>query len=213
VPNLAFYRTVQVTLRCVGRLFWGVRAEGRERIPETGPVILAATHESFLDPLLMGAYCRRHVWHMARRTLFFSGEGRSRFRTWLGTMSGVIEVDREGGGREALRLAIEKLRAGDAVLLFPEGTRGDGTEVQAFRPGVGLLAVRTGARVVPVSLEGTHRLWGRDRRAPRLLGGPVRIAFGEPATYDETTDPGDAAADIRRRVLELRSKTSDSKRS
>jgi len=209
VPSLLWYRAQQTWLRAASRLLWRVRVEGRERIPAEGAFLLVSTHESFLDPLVVGAWCRRHVWHMARRTLFFSGARRSRFRTWLGTLSGVIEVDREGGGRDALRAAMEKLRRGEGVLVFPEGTRSDGSEVLPFRAGAGLLATRTGAAVVPVSLAGTHRVWGRGRKLPRLLpwlvGGPVRLVFGEPVTYGETTDPGDAAADIRRRVLDLRS--------
>lgn len=208
-PNLVWYRTNQLWLRAAARCLWGVRVEGVERIPATGAFLLAATHESFLDPLVVGAFCPRHVWHMARRTLFHSGRRRSRFRTWLGRMSGVIEVDREGGGREALRAAVDKLRDGEGVLVFPEGTRSDGTEVQPFRAGAGFLAVRTGAAVVPVSLTGTHRVWGRGRKLPRLFGGPARLVYGDPVTYDRTTEPEDAAADMRRRVLRLRDATTN----
>jgi 1-acyl-sn-glycerol-3-phosphate acyltransferase len=204
VPSALWYGAQQAWLKVASRLLWRLRVEGRERLPREGAFLLVSTHESFLDPLVVGAWCRRHVWHMARRTLFFTGDRRSRFRTWLGTLSGVIEVDREGGGREALRLAMEKLRAGEGVLVFPEGTRSDGTRVLPFRAGAGLLATRTGAAAVPVSLEGTHRVWGRGRKFPRLFGGPARLVFGEPVTYGETTDPGDAAADLRRRVLALR---------
>ena len=92
MPNLVAYRAGQALLRTIGLLLWGVRAEGRERVPLTGPVIVASTHESFLDPPVVGAYVPRHVWHMARRSLFFSGERRSRFRTWLGSVFGIIEV-------------------------------------------------------------------------------------------------------------------------
>lgn len=203
-PWIWGYRCVQVFLRTMGLLFWRVRAVGQDRVPETGPVILAATHESFLDPLLVGAYVHRHTWYMARRTLFFRGEKRSRFLTWVGSLWGIIEVDRGGTGLGALRGAEERLREGRMVLLFPEGTRSVDGEVQPFRAGVGLLARRTGAAVVPISLDGTRRVWGKGRKFPRLGPGPVRIAIGEPVTYDETTDPGDAAADIRRRVLEIR---------
>lgn len=204
MPNLVWYRSCQGLLRTLGFLWWRVRAEGRDRVPETGAVILASTHESFLDPPIVGAYVHRHIWYMARRTLFFSGEKRSRFRTWLGTMSGVIEVDREGTGLGALRGAEEKLRQGHAVLIFPEGTRSKDGDVQSFRAGVGLLAKRTGAQVVPVSLAGTRTVWPRGSKLPRLRAGPVRLVFGAPVTFPETTDPSEAADAIRRLVLELR---------
>lgn len=204
MPNLTFYRTTQAFLRGLGRVWWRVRAEGMERIPATGPVIFASTHESFLDPPIVGAYVRRHIWFMARRSLFFSGKERSRFRTWVGSLCGIIEVDRDGTGLGALRGAEEKLREGGAVLIFPEGTRSEDGSVQEFRAGVGLLAKRTGAKVVPVSLDGTRRVWPRGKKLPSLRAGPVRLIYGDPVAYGETSEPKDVAEDLRRRILELR---------
>ncbi|MCE9637635.1 MAG: 1-acyl-sn-glycerol-3-phosphate acyltransferase [Planctomycetes bacterium] len=203
-PNLAFYRTAQAVLRGLGCIWWRVHAEGMERIPATGPVIFASTHESFLDPPIVGAYVKRHIWYMARRSLFFSGKERSRFRTWVGSLCGMIEVDRDGTGLGALRGAETKLREGNAVLIFPEGTRSEGGEVQEFRAGVGLLAKRTGAQVVPVSLDGTRRVWPRGAKVPSLRAGPVRLIYGAPVTYGEASDAKEVSADIRRRILELR---------
>lgn len=204
MPNYTAYRCVQALLRGLGRVVWRVRAEGRENVPRTGPIVLATTHESFLDPLLVGAFCPRHTWYMARRTLFYRGDRRSRFLTWFGGLWGIIEVDREGTGLGALRAAEAKLLEGEMVLIFPEGTRSRDGEVQDFRPGVGLLVRRTGARVVPVSIDGSRRVWPRGRNAPRLGGGPVRIIYGAPLAFDEAADPKEIAAGIRRRVLELR---------
>jgi 1-acyl-sn-glycerol-3-phosphate acyltransferase len=206
MPNYTAYKGVQIFLRTMGLLFWRVRAEGRDRVPLTGPLIVASTHESFLDPLLIGAYLPRHQWYMARRSLFFRGERRSRFLTWFASLWGVIEVDRDGTGIGALRGAEERLREGRPVLIFPEGTRSQDGEVQEFRPGVGLLVRRTGARVLPVSVDGTRRIWPRGRKGPRLGPGPVRIVFGDPIEFEETTDPKAIAAAIRQRIVELRAK-------
>jgi 1-acyl-sn-glycerol-3-phosphate acyltransferase len=187
---------------------WKVTAEGRDRIPLEGPIIVAPTHESFLDPLLMGAYLPRGLRYMARRTLFVrvkdGRERRSRFLTWLGRVCYVIEVDREGGGREAVRACLDCLAQGDAVLIFPEGTRSEDGAVREFQPGVGMLALRSGAPVVPVSIDGTRRVWPRGRSRPRLGAGPVRLVYGEPVRYERPTKGEDAAADLRRRVLDLR---------
>ncbi|MCG3135869.1 MAG: Bifunctional protein Aas [Planctomycetes bacterium] len=202
------YAVSQALVRLVGRLCWRIRAEGRGNIPRTGAVILASTHESFLDPPVVGSFAApRRPFHMARRTLFYSGETRSGFRTWLGRKYKVIEVDREGTGLGALRDAEAKLRQGETVLIFPEGTRSTDGSVQRFRAGVGLLAVRTGAAVVPVSVDGTRGLWGRGRKAPRLFGGPVRLCYGTPLTFGETTEPDDAADAIRSAVIQLRERT------
>lgn len=209
MPNYPAYRCVQAFLRGLGGALWRVRAEGRANIPSTGPVILATTHESFLDPLIVGAYSRRHTWYMARRSLFFRGEKRSRFLTWFAALWGVIEVDRDGTGLGALRAAETKLREGEMVLIFPEGTRSKDGEVQDFRPGVGLLVRRTGARVVPVSIDGSRRIWPRGRKLPRFGAGPVRLVYGEPVAYDAEMDPKELTADIRRRVLDLRNAVHD----
>ena len=206
MPNRTVYRGCQFLLRVAGTLWWGVRAEGRERIPLTGPVIVASTHESFLDPLVVGAYVPRHAWHMARRSLFVNAAGkRSRFLTWFAAIYGVIEVDRGGTGLSALRGAEEKLKEGGAVLIFPEGTRSTDGEVQEFRAGVGLLALRTGATIVPVSVDGTRRVWGKGQRLPRFLRGRVRLVYGEPVSYAAPTGAKEVADDIRARVLLLRS--------
>ncbi len=204
-----FYVCIQAVLRLLSRRVWKVTVVGRERIPAEGPVIVAPTHESFLDPLVVGAHVPRQIRYLARRTLFVrkakdGTERRSRFWTWLGRHCGVIEVDREAGGRDAVRRCLAALADGDAVLVFPEGTRSEGGEVREFETGVGLLALRSGAPVMPVSVDGTHRIWPRGRNRPRFGAGPVRLVYGEPVRYERPTRAEDAAADLRRRVLDLR---------
>jgi 1-acyl-sn-glycerol-3-phosphate acyltransferase len=192
----------------MGRLVWQVRAQGIERIPATGALIVAPTHESFLDPLVVGCYLPRGMRYMARRTLFVKiddhGERRRLFASWFGRWAGVIEIDRDGGDRSALKKCAEALAAGEAVLVFPEGTRSTDGQVREFRKGVALLALRSGAPVLPVSVEGTRRIWGKGRRLPRFGRGPVRLVYGEPVRYQRPLDPEEAAADLRRRVLDLR---------
>jgi len=193
----------------MSRAVWKVRVEGTERIPRTGPLIVAPTHESFLDPLIVGAHLPRTLRYMARRTLFVAEkpDGRERRRflpSAFGRWAGVIELDREGADRDAMRKCIDALAEGDAVLIFPEGTRSKGGEVQEFRAGVALIALRSGAPVLPVSIDGSRRVWGRGRKLPRLSAGPVRLVFGEPVRYERPTRAEDAAADLRRRVLDLR---------
>jgi 1-acyl-sn-glycerol-3-phosphate acyltransferase len=193
----------------MGRAVWKVRVEGAERIPRTGPLIVAPTHESFLDPLMVGAYLPRTLRYMARRTLFVAvkpdgSERRRFFPSVAGRWAGVIELDREGADRDAMRKCIDALAEGDAVLIFPEGTRSEDGDVQEFRAGVALIALRSGAPVLPVSIEGSRRVWGKGRKFPRLSAGPVRLVFGEPVKYERPTRAEDAAADLRRRVLDLR---------
>jgi 1-acyl-sn-glycerol-3-phosphate acyltransferase len=193
----------------MSRAVWKVRVEGVERIPRTGPLIVAPTHESFLDPMIVGAFLPRGLRYMARRTLFVkvTEDGTERRRVLASAFARwayVIELDREGGDRDAVRKCIEALDEGDAVLIFPEGTRSLDGNVQAFRPGVALIALRSGAPVLPISIEGSRRVWGKGRKFPRLGAGPVRLVFGDPVTYERPTKAEDAVADLRRRVLDLR---------
>jgi 1-acyl-sn-glycerol-3-phosphate acyltransferase len=185
-----------------------VRVTGVERIPRTGPLIVAATHESFLDPLIVGAYLPRGLRYMARRTLFVAvkdGKERRRFfASAFARWAYVIELDREGADRDAVRKCLDALAEGDAVLIFPEGTRSTDGTVREFRAGVALIALRSGAPVLPISIDGTRRVWGKGRSLPRMGAGPVRLVFGEPVRYERPTRAEEAAADLRRRVLDLR---------
>jgi 1-acyl-sn-glycerol-3-phosphate acyltransferase len=203
------YQFVQWFLRCMGRFVWKVQVEGRERIPREGALIVAPTHESFLDPMVVGAYLPRDLRYMARRTLFVKKredgtERRRLLASAFARWAWVIEVDRDAGGRDAVRKCLERLEAGEAVLLFPEGTRSLDGNVREFEPGVGLIALRSGAPVLPISIEGSRRVWGKGRKLPRLGAGPVRLVFGEPVKYERPTRAEDVAADLRRRILDLR---------
>ena len=192
----------------LGRFVWKVRAEGVATIPRTGALIVAPTHESFLDPLLVGAYLPRGLRYMARRTLFVKtterGEKRRLLATAFARWACVIELDREGADRDALKKSLDALARGDAVLVFPEGTRSLDGEVGEFRAGVALLALRSGAPVLPISIEGSRRVWPKGRSRPRFGAGPVRIAFGTPVKYERPAKAEDVAADLRRRILDLR---------
>lgn len=193
----------------MSRAVWKVRVEGVERIPRTGPLIVAPTHESFLDPMIVGAFLPRGLRYMARRTLFVAEkpDGTERRRVLASAFARwayVIELDREGSDRDAVRKCIDALGEGDAVLIFPEGTRSLDGNVREFRAGVALIALRSGAPVLPISIEGSARVWGKGRKFPRFGAGPVRLVFGEPVKYERPTRAEDAAADLRRRVLDLR---------
>ena len=202
------YRLTQWTLQFLGFAVWRVRTEGRDRVPRDGALIVAPTHESYLDPLLIGAYVPRDLSFMARRTLFMKvdekGERRRKLFSAWGRWAGVIELDREGADRDALKKSLAALAEGRAVLVFPEGTRSLDGEVQEFRAGVSLLALRSGAPVLPISIDGTRRIWGKGMKRPKFGKGPVRIVFGEPVKYERPARAEDVAADLRRRVLDLR---------
>ena len=192
----------------MSRAVWKVRAEGIERIPRQGPLIVAPSHESFLDPMIVGAFLPRGLRYMARRTLWVKttpkGEKRRVLASAFAKWAYVIEVDLEGGGRDAIRKCLEALAEGDAVLIFPEGTRALGEDLREFEAGVGMLALRSGAPVLPISIQGSRKVWGKGRKFPRFGAGPVRLVYGEPVKYERPTRAEEVAADLRRRILDLR---------
>jgi 1-acyl-sn-glycerol-3-phosphate acyltransferase len=189
--------------RTIPRLCWGMRIEGYEHLPLGRAYIVAATHESFLDPYVVGCAPPR-IKFIARGSLFHNRDGtRNRFMTWMRDVFRIIEVDRERGGRAGLRAGVEQIEAGWPLLVFPEGTRSPDGVVQDFKPGIGMIALRTGVPVVPCSIDGTRLVWGKGRK-PSPFGGPVRITFGEPTIYEKPMKAKDVAADIRDRILALR---------
>ena len=188
----------------LSRVFWRVRTFGFEHVPRKGPVLIAASHESFLDPLVIGSLLPRYLRFLARSTLF-GRDGRIGLHGRVLVGLGATPINRDGGGaRDTLRKARALLDAGEAVLIFPEGTRSKDGELQRFRRGVGIIARETGCPVLPVSIRGSSGLWPRGKRLPIVFGGPVQVHVGAVVKYEMTTSAEDIAADIRDRVLHHR---------
>ena len=152
--------------RLAGRLLFRFRVIHRERMIQTGPVILAMNHQSYLDPPLAGSTCDRPIYFLARRTLMDI--------PLLGRVLpklNVIPVNQEGVDRSAIKAVIRVLQAGNGVLVFPEGSRTIDGNLQAAEPGLGLIIAKTLAPVVPMRIFGARdalpRGGGRLRLVPK----------------------------------------------
>jgi 1-acyl-sn-glycerol-3-phosphate acyltransferase len=149
-----------------------------ERVPLQGPVVLASNHASYLDPPLVGAGLRREIAYLARESLFrFPGTG-ALLRSW-----NAVPVDREGGGGAGLKAILDRLLAGQAIILFPEGTRTRDGQLQRPRSGVGLVVIKSTAPVVPVRTFGTFEAFGRRHWIPRPR--PIGVVYGSPLDFAE----------------------------
>jgi 1-acyl-sn-glycerol-3-phosphate acyltransferase len=142
-------------------LGWSLRTEGRQNIPASGPALLIANHQSFLDPLLIGLGTRRHLRYLARKTLF-----KHPLLAWLIRMLNAVPIDHEGVGKEGLRTILGQLDLGQAVVVFPEGERTSDGRMQALRPGIHLLIKRTQAPIIPIGVAGAYGAWPRWRAYP-----------------------------------------------
>src|SRR3982751_5916295 len=149
--------------RVIGKLFFGFRTLHRQRMIQHGPVILAMNHQSYLDPPLAGIACDRPIHFLTRRTLLDN-----RVLGWLLPRLNVIPVDQEGMDRSALKAVIRLLRAGEGVLIFPEGARTLDGNLQPGLPGLGLIIAKTMAPVVPMRIFGAYEALPRN-------GGRVRL--------------------------------------
>ena len=155
----------------IAKTFFNYRVIGAENMIEEGPCIIAANHCSFFDPPLVGVACKRAIHYLARKSLL----------EWpvLGPIFpelNVIPVDRKNADRSALMGAIRVVKNGGAVLIFPEGTRSLDGKLQPAQPGIGMIAAKTGAPVVPAYITGSYDAFPRDRKIPRLTR--VEISIG-----------------------------------
>jgi 1-acyl-sn-glycerol-3-phosphate acyltransferase len=155
------------------RLCFRLESRGTEHVPARGPVLIVANHVSVLDPPLVGGASPRHLSFLAKAELFriplFGG---------LIRRLGARPVRREGADAGALRTALRVLKEGGALLVFPEGTRGQEGRFGPAKPGAGMLAVLGDAPVIPVYISGSGRAWPRGRRLPRPAR--VTVTFGPP---------------------------------
>jgi 1-acyl-sn-glycerol-3-phosphate acyltransferase len=178
--NPIVYWLARALLQPFFHLYFRLSRIGREHIPVDGPVIFAANHRSFLDPFVIGTMMRRPIYYVAKKELFAN-----RFQAWLLNALGAFPVDRGNADQSMVETAKAILARGDAVLIFPEGTRVRPGPPGPAKRGVGRLALETGAPVVPVAVIGTTDV----RRGWRIRPRKVRIRAGRPLTFPHVEAP------------------------
>ncbi|MDQ3447807.1 MAG: 1-acyl-sn-glycerol-3-phosphate acyltransferase [Chloroflexota bacterium] len=179
-PGLTLYtRLVSFLARLLVSSLGRVRVENAMDEPPQGPLIVVANHISTLDPPLVGGWLApllgRRPRFLAKASLFVGPIG-----AFLRSQ-GVIPVKAGGSDVEAFRAARAVLKGGGIVVIFPEGTRSVDGLLQEARPGVALLATRSGVPILPVGISNTDVLLGRGKRLPRL-GTRVTMRVGTPFT-------------------------------
>lgn len=169
------YRVVAVLLIGLSRILFRPVVTGQENIPRTGPVLIAPIHRSNVDFAFTLFISPRKVFFMAKDAIF-----RVPLLGPLVTHLGAFPVHRGAADRESLNLAEQVLRRGQALVLFPEGTRKEGRQVATLHDGAMFIAARTGAVIVPVGIGGSDRAMPRGAKFPRPAR--IRIVVGVPIT-------------------------------
>lgn len=184
------YEAVRMLTSMYAWTFFRARGSGAEKVPSSGPVILAPNHFSYMDHFFTGSFIRRRVNFMAKSQLF------SRPAQWVYTHGGVFPVRRGYQDEDAFATADGVLARGGAIVMYPEGGRSrTGVLSERAKRGIGRLALESGAPVVPVAIHGSShvRNWKRAQ-FPR-----VHVRYGDavrwPRTRDATHDQQQAVAD------------------
>ena len=172
------YRIAWLGFRAVYATYFRWRVFNPERVPRTGPVILAANHASFIDPPLVGSGLTRDINYLARESLFRFPVVGAILRSW-----NAVPVDRDGGGAKGLKIILGRLLAGGGIILFPEGTRTKDGNLQSARSGIGLTVIKSAAPVVPVRVFGTFAAYGRNHKFPRPK--KVAVKYGAPMNFEK----------------------------
>jgi 1-acyl-sn-glycerol-3-phosphate acyltransferase len=188
------YRIGWHLFRAVYSTYFRWRVFDPHHVPLQGGVILASNHASFLDPPLVGAGLRRDINYLARESLFrFPGVG-ALLRSWNS-----VPVDREGGGARGLKAILDRLLAGGAIILFPEGTRTKDGQLQSARSGIGLTVIKSSAPVVPVRVFGTYEAYGRHLKWPRPHR--IMVKYGCPLDFAKLRAEAAACDKARLKVI------------
>ena len=166
-----FYIIVRWGLNIIFLGMYRLHVEGREHIPSEGAVIIAPNHKSYFDPPLVGVAIKKRVVHyMAKDELF-----RNPFFGWILRQFGTFPVKRGSVDRTAVRQAVKELKNGNALGIFPEGTRIKRSGLGRFHSGMASLALMTGTPVIPVAIVGSADMPHKKGPLAVLIGMPIQV--------------------------------------
>lgn len=191
-----FYRALRFVLLPIAKLLFHLRVEGRENVPASGGVILAANHVSFVDPLVLGVATRRKLHFLAKVELF-----RNPIFAFIIRRLNALPVGRDRMELSTFTKGLALLKRGEVLVVFPEGTRGEGVKLGEAKPGVGLLARWSRAPVVPVYHRGAEKVLPKGAFLPRVH--PLQVCFGRPLRFSADALKGEEGlVEFSRQVME-----------
>ena len=204
----ALYQFSKYSARLLGLLFWRAKARDTKLLPLTGGVLLCSNHQSVFDPIFVGMFCRRRINYLARESLF-----RSRLFGGLIRAYDAIPIQREGLGIGGIKETLKRLKRGEVVLIFPEGTRTTDGKIQPLKAGFSTLAKRAKVPIVPVAVHGLYEVWPRGQKLPGF--GKVQIQFGEAISAQVVTESSEEelVVELQNRLAESFEKAGNTRKS
>jgi 1-acyl-sn-glycerol-3-phosphate acyltransferase len=202
IPKRLWYDFLRVVCRLLGVAFFRIRVFDRQLIPRTGGALVVSNHQSHFDPILVGLAFDNRLNYVARDTLFWF----SPFR-WLINSLDAIPIDREGIGLGGLKESLRRLKSGEMLLIFPEGTRTPDGYVGELKPGFLALARRAQVPLLPVTIDGAFDAWPKRNLLPWLA--VIHVRFAQPLSPDEMSQLDDDAllAEVDRRMRQTHALT------
>ena len=176
------------------------RAFNVRQVPDRGPLLIVSNHQSFYDPILIGLGAHRRQFYALARASLFEHRGLA----WMIRMLNAIPVRQGEGDRAAMKQCIEVLKQGQALLIFPEGSRTLSGRTEAFESGLMLIIKRARPTVLPAAVGGAYDVWPRERKRPKPLG-RMGAMYGQPIKAEEllAMDEAEALETLRQRVQAL----------
>lgn len=195
------YSFLRYLSRLVTVVLFRAQCFGREQFPDTGPALICSNHQSFADPVLVGMWSNQQLSYLAKKSLFKFAPLR-----WLISYLDAIPIDRDGFGISGIKETLKRLKRGETVVIFPEGTRSDDGDMQPLKPGFVALARRSKSLLLPVAIDGAHRAWPRSAKLPRPA--KVVVCCGEPLRPEEiaTMNDEELVAELERRMRQCHAK-------
>ena len=172
-PQKAFYRFILAVVWIIASTYFRVRVHGTERLPRSGPFIVAPSHRSNLDTPIVSVISNRRLRYMGKDTMW-----KKPASAWFFTTLGGFPVERGTADRAALAACIEVLRRGEPLVVFPEGTRQHGPVLGHFHDGPAFIACRTGVPIVPVGIGGTEEAQASGGKM--VWPSRITLVVGEP---------------------------------
>ena len=186
-----FYKILKVIFRFTFNLLFSPKVIGAENVPKEGAMIMAANHMSNWDPPILGTYLPRTVGYMAKEELFKPAIAGAIIKSL-----NAFPVKRGASDRGAIKMALNILKKGLCLGIFPEGTRSRDGKLHKAQAGVSLIAAMSKAPVVHTALIGTNKIWSKEEKFPQLT-----IVFGEPIYYEGKSNDKAALEEFSQEIM------------
>jgi 1-acyl-sn-glycerol-3-phosphate acyltransferase len=178
------------------KIFFHSRVYGKENIPKKGGFIIASNHISYIDPAFIGVAAGRSLRYMARHDLF-----KNYFFAWILYHWRVFPVKRDSPDLAALKTALHFLKKGEGLLLFPEGARQTNGLLNKPQPGVGFIAAKSNAPIIPAYVRGTEKALPKGRKKLKLA--QIQVRFGKQIHIERSMPYQDIAQLIMGNIRQL----------